>query len=256
MARPPLLFVHGALTGAWIWDTWREQLERLGWEAIVIDLRGHGRSLPADFTSVTIDDYLHDLESVVPQVAAARQQQPVVAGWGIGGLLAMLYAAAHQETPALVLLSPPPPLEVAGRASPELVRQVPPGPFGPEQDGLYPDDREASRAALFDLGDAEVDRALLNLKGAQESGFACRQVLRGISVAPGAIRCPALVLYGEEDACRPPEQNRRLAAYLGAEQIGVAGAGLWGIVCHEEAVIAAAAALDAWLRSHLEVGDA
>ena len=48
MAYPSLLLVHGAANGAWVWDAWRAALKALGWEVNVLDLRGHGRSLPVD----------------------------------------------------------------------------------------------------------------------------------------------------------------------------------------------------------------
>lgn len=252
MALPSLLLVHGAANGAWVWDFWRRELRALGWTVNVIDLRGHGRSLPVDFSLVTMEDYLADLTSVAAQVTAAEGRHPVIGGWSMGGLVAMMYAAAHQQTPALLLFSPSPPLQVAGRASPEEIRSTPSGPYGPELYGIIPEDPQASRAALHDLSDAEAAVVLQQSAGAQDSGLARRQRRRGISIAPGSIRCPALVLYGEEDRQFPPEVNRRLALYLGADTVAVPGAGHWGIVYHEAAVTATAPALDRWLRAHIQ----
>ncbi|MGE3985223.1 MAG: alpha/beta hydrolase, partial [Dehalococcoidia bacterium] len=90
MPIPPVLFIHGAANGAWVWDAWRRQLSALGHQPIVIDLRGHGRSLPVDFSEITMDDYVHDVESVTTQVEARLGSHPVIAGWSMGGLIAML----------------------------------------------------------------------------------------------------------------------------------------------------------------------
>jgi pimeloyl-ACP methyl ester carboxylesterase len=207
--------------------------------------------LPVDFSTVTMDDYVHDLESVAGQVAAARGRHPVVAGWDMGGLVSMMYVAAQPETPALVLFSPSPPEEVAGRADPEVVRQTPAATYGPEVYGVFAGDPAASRAALHDLTDVEIDRVLKNSAGAEESGFARRQRRRGIKVAPGAIRCPSLVVYGEEDRHFAPDLNRRTALYLAADTIPVAGAGHWGVVYSEEKVALVAPKVDAWLRQNL-----
>ena len=49
MARPPILFIHGAANGAWVWQFWQREMRALGWDANVMDLRGHGLSMPADF---------------------------------------------------------------------------------------------------------------------------------------------------------------------------------------------------------------
>src|SRR5688500_16319178 len=68
MPAPSLLLIHGAANGAWVWDAWRRHLRELGWATNVLDLRGHGRSLPVDFSAVTMEDYLADVESVTAQI--------------------------------------------------------------------------------------------------------------------------------------------------------------------------------------------
>jgi pimeloyl-ACP methyl ester carboxylesterase len=243
--------VHGAANGAWVWDFWRRELKALGWDANVLDLRGHGRSLPVDFTEITMEDYVADVESVTQQMEARLGRHPVLFGWSMGGLVVMMYAARHQEVPALVLFAPSPPEQVAGRASPEEVRQTPREAFGPEFYGIYPDDPEQSRAATFDLTDEERRLVLENSRGALESGFARRQRKRGISVPHGSIRCPSLIVYGEEDSHFPPELNRRLALFLAADTISLSGAGHWGTAFSEAKAVEAAPKLDQWLRHNL-----
>lgn len=251
MPFPALLFIHGAANGAWVWDSWRAQMKALDWDANVLDLRGHGRSLQADLSQVTMEDYVSDVEAVTSQIAARLGQHPVIAGWSMGGLVAMMYARGHPETPALVLFASSSPLQVQGRSSAEEVRRTPSAPFGPELYGVYPDDVERSKEALFDLTDEEAARVTEHCKGAQESGFARRQRKRGISISQGSIRCPALVVYGEKDGLFPPEVNRRLALFLGADLLAVPGAGHWGLVYSDSAVAATAPKLDSWLVSAL-----
>ena len=60
---------------------------------------------------------------------------------------------------------------------------------------------------------------LEQVRGAQESGLARRQRLRGVSLAVGAVACPSLVVFGEADRQVPPDLNRRLAIYLGADAL-------------------------------------
>jgi pimeloyl-ACP methyl ester carboxylesterase len=252
--RPSILLVHGGLTGAWIWDAWRAELGGLGWEVNVLDLRGHGRSLPVDMGMVTMDDYAADVAAVAEQVAAARGAYPLVGGWAMGGLVAMLHAAAEPRTPGLLLFAPTPPLEVGGRAEPEVVRQTPSGPFGPEVYGLFPDDAAASKATLHDLTETEAAAVLEGVRGAEESGLARRQRKRGVSLAAGAVRCEALIVFGEADREVTPEIYRRLAIYLGSDALPVPEAGHWGIVCHAAAVASAASGVDRWLRRNAAAG--
>jgi pimeloyl-ACP methyl ester carboxylesterase len=171
-----------------------------------------------------------------------------MAGWSMGGLVALMYAAKYQETPGLLLLSPSMPLEVAGKATVDELRRIPSTPVGPDYYGVFPDDMEASRAALFGLTDEEMTRVLANSAGAQESGFARRQRHRGISIAAGAVRCPALVIYGEAEAEPRPTQARRLAIYLGGESLAAPEAGHWGIVYSEAVVSGLVSRVDEWLR--------
>jgi pimeloyl-ACP methyl ester carboxylesterase len=243
--------IHGAANGAWVWDFWRRELKALGWDVNVLDLRGHGISLPVDFSIVTMEDYVADVESVTQQMRARLGAEPVLIGWSMGGLVAMMYAARQEDSPALVLIAPSPPLQVQGRSDPEEVRRTPSAPFGPELYGVYPDDPDRSRAeSLFDLTEAEAAVVLEKSRGALESGFARRQRKRGIDIPAGAIKAPTLVLYGESDAHFPPELNRRLSLYLAADGLSVPGAGHWGLVYSERAVRETAPKVDAWLRSH------
>jgi pimeloyl-ACP methyl ester carboxylesterase len=135
----------------------------------------------------------------------------------------------------------------------EEVRQIPLTAIGPDAYGLYPDDMEASREALFDLTEFEAKAVLANSAGAQESGLARRQRRRGISVLPGSIRCPVLVVYGEKETGNTPEQNRRLALYLAGESLAMPDAGHWGIVYSEQAVSEAAPRVAGWVAREVGV---
>ena len=43
--RPPLLFVHGAYSSAWVWDEfWLPWFAANGWSAHALSLEGHGDS--------------------------------------------------------------------------------------------------------------------------------------------------------------------------------------------------------------------
>src|SRR6185503_2993218 len=253
MAYPSLLLVHGAANGAWVWDAWRAALRPLGWEVNVLDLRGHGRSLPADMTEVTMEVYVNDLESVCGQIAAVQGKHPVVGGWSMGGLVAMMYAAKTEDVPGLLLFAPSPPLEVQGRTLAGELRSYAVTPFGPEVYGIYVDNAEASRAAMPDLTDEEIARVLERSAGASESGLARRQRKSGISVP--SVTAPSFIVYGDQDAAIEPADSRKLAAHLGGDSMMVPGAGHWGIVYSERIVAMLAPAVDNWLRRTLEAHD-
>lgn len=243
MPVPSVLLIHGPATGAWIWEHWRRELGRFGWQVIVLDLRGHGLSMPTDLAATTMQDYVADIASVTRQVEAAQGVHPVLGGWSTGGLLAMMYAAERQQPPALLLFSPAMPVEVAGRAPIDEVRRAAGETLGPEAFGVYPDNVEATMVAEPDLTREEAERLLEKVRDEQESGIAYRQVLRGISVPEGAVRCPSLILHTNDDA--GPAAS--LAAHIQGETLLVPGTGRWSIVAHGAAVADAAPGVHDWL---------
>lgn len=249
MATPSLLLIHGAATGAWVWEAWRRELGAFGWQVNVLDLRGHGRSMPIDLSTVTMEDYVADVESVTEQIERAQGVHPVLGGWSLGGVVAMMYAAKHPETTALMLWDSMLPKELS-KAGMDAVRRFSGAILTPETFGIYPEERERSRRVLSDLTDEELDWYLSHCAGAEESGIAFRQVLRGISVPSDSISCPALVLSPQATSDES-DVNQQLVSHLGGQLLGVPTAGHWGIVCHGQAVAAAAPEVDAWLRDNL-----
>ena len=247
MPYPSLLFVHGAASGAWVWETWRRHLRPFGWMTNVLDLRGHGLSLPMDFTTVTMEDYVADLDSVTSQIAA-QGRHPVIVGWSMGGLVAMIHASRHTDTSGLVLLSPSPPMEVQGRTPASQMAGFSIEPYGPEAYGIFSGDLEASRAAAPDLTDAELAQVLEQSKGALESGVARRERRRGMSVPAADVHCPVLVMGGANDSNFSPETNQKVADHFGGECVVLPDASHLGIVYHGPTVADAALKLDTWLR--------
>jgi alpha-beta hydrolase superfamily lysophospholipase len=232
-----------------MWDLWRRHLGSHGWEVMVLDLRGHGLSMPTELETVTLEDYVHDLASVAPQIEAARGVAPVIAGWSTGALLSMMYAASEAAPPALLLLSPYLPQEAGGKAPIETVRAFGGELLGPEAFGLFPGNPARSHEVLAGLDDAETAILLERIAPEQESGIAYRQALRGVSVDRADIACPVLSLHSDADRTA----GEALKAYLGNEAAYIA-ADAWGMVRHEAAVIEAAALVDEWLIKSLGMG--
>ena len=131
--RPPVLLVPGAANSAWIWAEWAAVLAAAGWPAYALALRGHRGGQPAELVRLTMDDYRDDVALAAAQVA----EPPVVIGWSMGGLVALMYAATRPDLRALVLLAPIPPLEIQGVGYEVSVNQIP-DVSGAEVYGLRP----------------------------------------------------------------------------------------------------------------------
>ena len=99
--RPPLVLVHGAANSSRVWTFWQQQLADQGWPSYAIDLRGHGHSPSEDISQTTMEDYAADVGRVLEEL----RRPAVVAGWSMGGLVAMM-AAARDGWSACIALAP------------------------------------------------------------------------------------------------------------------------------------------------------
>lgn len=104
--RPPLLFIHGAFSGAWQWAPhYLPFFAGRGWTAHALSLSGHGRSRGhAGQDNLSIDDYVRDLHDTVARLAAA----PVLIGHSMGGMVVQKYLE-DSDAPAVVLMAAVPP---------------------------------------------------------------------------------------------------------------------------------------------------
>jgi non-heme chloroperoxidase len=103
---PPLLFVHGAFTGAWCWqEHFLPFFADAGFAAYAVSLSGHGSSRGRDrLDSLSIADYVDDVAEVVRQLA----QPPVLIGHSMGGFVVQKYLEQHTAAAAALLCSVPP----------------------------------------------------------------------------------------------------------------------------------------------------
>ena len=102
----PLLFVHGAWNGAWVWErNFLPYFAERGFHAVALSLRGHGASpAPAGLHAATIADYADDVAAVAAQLGRA----PVLIGHSMGGMVVQKYLQTR-PAPAAVLLGSMPP---------------------------------------------------------------------------------------------------------------------------------------------------
>ena len=81
----PLLFVHGALHGAWCWEVhFLDYFAQHGFAAHAVNLRGHGNSETRDSLRWTrIADYVQDLTNAAGQLPSL----PILIGHSMGGFI-------------------------------------------------------------------------------------------------------------------------------------------------------------------------
>ncbi len=211
---PPMVLLHGIGSDA---ESWAPVIPLLPREFDVIAwyAPGYGASEPVAAASPTPDDYAARLEAVLD---ALRLGPVMLVGHSLGALMAGRFAASRPDrVTALALLSP-----ALGYRTP-ADEAMPPGvqarldelqalgaeAFAAKRAGRLLHAPEGKPAQL-----AAVRRAMAAVR---PDGYAqaCRALAAGDLMADAAaIRRPALVMVGAEDAVTPPENARRLHGAL------------------------------------------
>ena len=231
-ARPTLLLVHGAANSAAVWRYWRNELTSHGWTAHAVDLRGHG-SRPGDLGSTSMQDYAEDVVAALGEAGPA----PVVVGWSMGGLVAMM-AAAGGNASACVCLAPSMP---ALQTDPTVPRRT--GVFGPEEYGIASRDL-SDQPQMPDLDREERAVALASL--ADDSRLARDERRAGVEIP--SLPCPLLIVTGTEDRERPRSAYDGL--WLAADYIEAEGASHWGLVLNRRVLRVLVPRVMAWVQGH------
>jgi len=108
-AKPSVVFVHGAGFDHSVWTLFARHFSRLGWNAIALDLPGHGRSAGEPIASI------EGMATWLQRVLEALQLDRVaLVGHSMGSLIALASAASlGNKTSHLVLIGSIAPMPVS-----------------------------------------------------------------------------------------------------------------------------------------------
>lgn len=243
--RKPLLFVHGELTGSWLWERYLGYFAGRGWEGHALNLRNHHWSQTADPAQLSFDTYTEDVVCALERLGPST----VVIGHGMGALLA-LKAAERMPISGIVLIGPELPRDLRPRARPYELREIP-EVYGrsligwetlPER--LVRDHRDLTLADVLRI------QHLLGQKP-HEAGASRRQVLAGVAVdRRGVEAVPRLVIAGGLDRNVATDDAERLATWLDAEFEPFGAHSHYGMVIGETSYQQVAEAVRGFLETH------
>ncbi|MEA2652069.1 MAG: hypothetical protein QOI85_1790 [Chloroflexota bacterium] len=243
--KPPLLLVHGALSGSWLWTEIAAYLAERGWEAHAVNLRGHFTSDVADLDETTMRDYADDIGVALRQIG----RPAVLIGWGFGALAAMLHAERHPVL-GLVLLAPSPPAEALPRRPDEYELRAVPAIYDAAWWG-WTGSRDELRERMPDMEDDELEKMSELLAGAHESGRARRERMHGVPIdAARLAELPSLVIGAGLDEVIHPTEARRTADLLGASYEYFPSASHFGLVMGARTWPEVAQSVLGWLEEH------
>jgi pimeloyl-ACP methyl ester carboxylesterase len=216
--RPPLLFLHGAFSAAWVWaEHFLGFMAQAGYAAHAVSFRGHGASAGSrSLWEHRLEDYVEDAGAAVRALGRA----PVLVGHSLGGLIAQLCVGRHAVA-GLVLMAAVP-LEGLLPAHTQLAMHDPALWLELAQLSTHgrvsaPVSPRLRRALLADeLPRLLADRHLLRMEQESLRVLAELQFPRWPEAMAGT-RLPALVIGREDDRLIPSDAVRRTAWLQGAE---------------------------------------
>ena len=217
--RPPMLFIHGYFADATIWGAMPRFFAARGHPCYAVHLRGRGGTRPdVELGRVSMRYFADDAGEV-----ARALGRPIVVGHSMGGLVAQL-VAARDLARALVLFAPAPPRGIPLMHLRLAKSQLPYMPSVLMSRLVKPSARDLREIVLHALPPEDQDRLLAELM--PDSGRAGREMsMTGVTVDRERIRCPVLVLAGDEDRFIPLRKAKRVARHYDAPLIVAPGRG-------------------------------
>ncbi len=246
-AAPPLLLLHGGKDHARNWD-WVARELRQGYRVIAPDLRGHGDSAWAIGGTYAIADFVLD---VVQLVEALGCQRLTLVGHSLGGAIALHYAGLHPERVeklvAIEGLGPSPSMlrEIEATTGHErLARWVASmqqlARRSPRRYASIDEAAKRMREANAFLSAEQAHHLTVHGVARNEDGtFAWKfdNYVRAFSPTRFSsdevrelwerIRCPVLLVRGEESWASDPLKDGRIAAFRDARLVNVPHAAHW-----------------------------
>jgi len=215
-AKPTVVFVHGAAHDHSVWLLQSRYFAHHGFNALAIDLPGHGRSGGAALSSVeAIADWLVDLFD------AAGIARASIVGHSLGALASLACAARHpSRVDKLALLGPAAPMEVsegllaAAKADDPVAYELISGwstSYGKQLGGN-------TVPGMWLVGN---DLRLMQRTpaGVLHTDLVACNAWEGGRAAAVQVRCPTLVVMAARDLMTPPRAAKPLIDALAGVRV-------------------------------------
>lgn len=236
-----IVFSHGLLMDHTMFEPQRAAFEKQ-YRVIAYDHRAQGQSQDAG-SGYDMDTLAEDAAALIQALNAAPCH---FAGLSMGGFVGMRLAAHHPELVRTLTLmnttatSEKLPNRIKYGVLAQMVKIVSPAPFTPiavkELFGRTTRS-SASRRAMLDEWTGKVRSRPRNLAYSLLAVMNRRE-FRADELA--VIRCPTLVITGDDDTAQPPNNSESMAAGIrGARVVSIPGAGHSSSLETPDAVIAA-----------------
>ncbi|WMT43172.1 alpha/beta hydrolase family protein [Paenibacillus sp. D2_2] len=236
--RPPLLFVHGAFTGSWMWSKYIPHFIREGWTCYCMNVRSHYKSRQLDMTKITFEDYLDDIKEILKEC----KFPPIVVGFSMGGILGQKLAETVKLA-GLVLIDSVISREVHDVAPYEELAQT------ITEIIVHAPAREELSSIDESTEDIEFQRKYLAMESTQAyNAFSFSTESQGISIDNASISCPCLVIKAV-NSDNDDRHGKITAELLRGDYLGLWNMTHTGVLVGQRYMESARKILE-WLRLH------
>ena len=217
-AKPPVLFLHGAFSGAWVWaEHVLDFVAERGHAAYALSFRGHGRSEGrGDLARHGLADYADDVRTAIRSIG----RPPVLVGHSMGGLVAQR-CLGRERVAGLALMAPVPPEGVMAANAHLVLRDsklwaeiAQAATIGVGRAGAASSDLRRMLVA-DDLPPALANTYLLRMQNESRRALTEMQ-LPGFCLSAAWLGVPAIVVGREGDRLIPLAALKRTAFFHGA----------------------------------------
>jgi pimeloyl-[acyl-carrier protein] methyl ester esterase len=229
----PVIFIHGWNMAGSVWGLQIDFFSTTGFEAVAVDLRGHGAS--SGMTPFTVAQSARDIKALVDN---KRYVRPVLVGWSMGAMVAIEYALRYPDAAAGICL-------VGGTPRFTMTEDYP--------HGLPPKDLQGMKLKLK----RDFKRCIGEFRAAISSGLSPEEKMLVVDAplpTPEAameglgelasvdlrarldqINTPVLLIHGTEDrVCMPGASAYMEAEIKGSESVLIEAAGHLPFLSHRE----------------------
>jgi pimeloyl-ACP methyl ester carboxylesterase len=187
-------------------------------QVIYLDHRGQGRSDYADWKRLKLDDWADDVKDFCDALGI---EHPIVMGHSFGGMVAMAYAIRHPDHPGKLILSSTAAkqrldraLVVFERLGGQTAREVAER-FWNNPNADTREDYLRICLPLYNrrrvLGDRDAMARTVTNSALMDNFVESEMRTFNLLSALGGIRCPTLVMAGEDDPILPIEDSEDIA---------------------------------------------
>jgi pimeloyl-ACP methyl ester carboxylesterase len=221
--RPTAVFLHGAAHDHSVWALQSRYFAYHGWNALAVDLPGHGRSQGRALS--TIEDLA---DWAIRLLDSAAIERAALVGHSMGSLIALEAAARHPSRVARIAL--------VGTAVPMPVSEPLLAASNANDHVAYEMINVYAHSGTAQIGGNRLPGVWMlgnNMRLMERSGagvlhadfVACNAYNGGLEAA-GKVSCPALLVLGRRDQMTPMKAAKDIASRLkGATTVTLEGSG-------------------------------